>query len=204
MRIREFIIEKTLYHGTSRNRAISIMKDKHLVPGVGSFVTQMYDEDPDIEDLVFAADKQEISKAVTAMMSAVEHDLGKRFHDITEEEIQKFGAIIVIKDGDEYFDYRGEDDENYWGEQPTTVEPGDYFSKDYQGVNYVLTSKKLIRFLKKMDFWPIDYPFFKAPKSKRELLIKQSIKRYGDDMRQQIIAKVNTLDDSEVAKYLKV
>lgn len=203
MRAFEIIIEKTLYHGTSRSRATSIMKDRHLIPGIGDFVSQMYDEEPDMEDLVFAADKQEISKAITAMISAIEHDLGKGFHDITEDEIQKFGAIVVIKSGDDYFDHREEDDENYWGEHPSTVEPGDYFSRDYQGVDYVLTGKKMIRFLKKMDLWPINYPFFKAPKANRELLIKKSIKRYGDDMRQQIIAKINTLDDSEVIKYLK-
>lgn len=204
MRAYEIIIEKTLYHGTSRSRAISIMKDRHLIPGVGDFVSQMYDEEPDIEELVFAADKQEISKAVTAMISAIEHDLGKGFHDITEDEIQRFGAIVMIKGGDDYFDHREEDDENYWGEHPPTVEPGDYFSRDNQGVDYMLTGKKLIRFLKKMGFWPINYPFIKTPKANRELLIKQSITRYGDDMRQQIIAKINTLDDGEVIKYLKV
>lgn len=196
------LFEKTLYHGTSKNRAMSIKKHG-LVPDVGDFVKQMYNEPGmDYEDLAFATDKQSISKAVTAMMSAIEHDKGKGFHDVTEDDIIKYGAIAVIKYGDESFDNRDIDDEDYYGEYPSTVEPGDYYSRDNEGVDYVLTGKKLISFLKKHNFWPIPYPLFAAPKANREQLIRLA-KKMHPERKNDVLNKVMGLSDSEVEKQLK-
>lgn len=194
--------EKTLYHGTSKKRVQSIKKHG-LIPDVGDFVKQMYDEPGmDYEDLVFATDKKSMSKAVTAMMSAIEHDKGQGFHDVTEDDIIKYGALVVIKYGDESFLNRDIDDEDYYGEYPSTVEPGDYYSRDNEEIDYVLTGKKLISFLRKYDFWPIPYPFFAGAKAKREQLIRLSKKMYPE-RKDEVLSKIMSLSDKEVEQYLK-
>lgn len=200
---KKIVFEKTLYHGTSRKRSHDVKK-YGLIPDVGSFVKQMYDEPGvDFEDLVFATDKEQIGKAVTAMMSAIEHDLGKDFHDVTEDEILKYGAIVVIKYGDESFYNRDIDDENYYGDYPTTVEPGDYYSRDNEEIDYILTGKKLIAFLRKHNFWPIPYPMFDASKAKREQLIRLGKKLYPEQ-KDEILNKVMGLSDKDVEQLLKV
>lgn len=135
---------KTLYHGTLKSNLPSIMK-YGVEPRTGKFTKVSYDEyiDSGIElpELVFAADKTGLQKTISAIMGAMRLDN----IDITMESFLENAALIVFKKGEEYFQYRTEDSLD--NEYPT-VEPGDYY-REYNWVpDYVLTGKKLLRFLR--------------------------------------------------------
>lgn len=170
-------IAKTIYHGTSINRARQIMKED-LIPQAGSWVQNTYGLDIDLEsdneyyegwneppifDLVFGADKETISSVIGGMKSSIAAETGKKFHEITEEDIRALGAVVVVKDGDNYFKQRPARDsseEKDWyyyeeGERYPTVEPGDYYSEQQVPASYILTGKPLIRLLKRYDSWPL-------------------------------------------------
>jgi hypothetical protein len=190
---------KTLYHGTSIDNVKSI-KQKGLIPPVGPWVERAYghsmDLDPDSEDyggsyespvfdLVFAADKQELSKALGGITSSVAHKLGKNFHDVTDDEIEHYGALVVMRDSAKYFersapiDRQGDTigegtlDQDQLERYPT-VEPGDYFSEQIQDPSYILTGKPMIRLFRRYGIWPRLWgpDRRRIEKNKREQLIK--------------------------------
>jgi hypothetical protein len=165
IKLKSLLVEKTLYHGTISDFVPSI-KQHGLLPTVGEFVKNAYagsvdnidDEINDyLKELVFATDKKQLDKAVTAITAQVGIKLNKDFHSVTDEEFRLHGALAIIKDGDSVMKHRPPDDENYYGQHPFTVEPGDYFSDDYVNVDYVLTKDKLISFLKRLSRWPRKY-----------------------------------------------
>jgi hypothetical protein len=148
MHIKEIITEstpKTLYHGTIKKNLPSIMK-YGVEPRVGDFTRDAYWEYKDagieLPRLLFAADKRGLRKCISAIIGAMKSS----GIQITPENFYEHAVIVVFKQGEEYFDYRSDDDlEN---EYPT-VEPEDYYRKYNWVPDYYLTGKKLLTFLRK-------------------------------------------------------
>ena len=106
MEFKQWLFEKTLYHGTIVDFEPTIRKyglqggwhepDK-------TFVGHMYDDYGDIkrtedDDVVFMTDKQEIHKAVNAMTFQISRKLGRDFHDVSDNDIRNHGLLVIIKD----------------------------------------------------------------------------------------------------------
>jgi hypothetical protein len=201
IKLKSLLVEKTLYHGTISDFVPSIKKHG-LLPTVGEFVKHAYAGSVDnidaeineyLKDLVFATDKKQLDKAVTAITAQVGIKLNKDFQNVTDEEFKQYGALAIIKDGDSVMShYYPKDDENYYGQHPLTVEPGDYFSDEYVNVDYILTKDKLISFLRRLGSWPRkygpDYNKFRiegklAPESIQEIKKYDIKKHYNIDMR---------------------
>jgi len=210
IKLKLLLYEETLYHGTTIDAAKNIKK-QGLIPVRGDFVSTAYggeyDSDSDFEDnvpeLVFAADKKNLSKAVSAATHHVGKKLNKDFHSVTDEDFIRYAAIIKINDGESSFSRRPEGDENYYGTHPTSVEPGDYYSENYVGVDEILTGKVMIKVLKRYGLWPRDYGDTKSQETinqKKDFLIKYHLKS-PKLPKQDIISKVMSLTDKEVNRW---
>jgi hypothetical protein len=115
---KQILNEKTLYHGTIIQNLPSIQQNG-LMPTIGDFVKNMYAGAVDgdvmdyLEEILYATDKKQIDKARTAIVYQIANKLGKTYHSVTNEEFEKYGALAVVKNGDEYFDFHSEKDQYY-------------------------------------------------------------------------------------------
>ena len=180
MKYREIInesIPRTLYHGTLRRLVPAIM-NIGLEPNVGDFTKHAYDESInagiELPELVFAADKQGLRKCISAIVGALRQD-GIKYN---ADNLYRYGAIVVLKLGEEYFEHRDEDDENYYGEYPETVEPGDYYRRYGIKPDYFLTGERLRIFLKRNNA----FTYIFEPKTIREILISSAKKENNLEM----------------------
>ena len=202
IKLKQLLLEKTLYHGTIIDNVPSIEK-YGLMPTVGKFVKDAYEDDivgcggnPEdyLKDLVFATDKEQLDSAVTAITAQVSKKLGKSFHDVTDEDFIKYGALIKVYDGENYFQHRPEGDENYYGQHPHSVEPGNYYSEDYIGADEILTGHNMIRVLRRYGLWPRLYGFTAGNlKWLRTELIRLALKYHKDKPKDTIIKAVMNL-----------
>jgi hypothetical protein len=217
MNFREFINlqEKTLYHGTVLDHEPS-MRKIGIVGTVGPFVQSAYGDDdhPDFtddDDLAFAADKSSLGKAVTAMIYQIGHTLGKDLHDVTDNDIRNHGLIVKINDQDDSIPQRPNrnDGKNNSGsdydytDYPRAVEPGDYYASQLPAHQF-LKGTTLIRFLKRMNEWPRNWGPAN-PKSQNHLkgkLTNLALKHHPDKPKQDVLAKVHSLNRSELIKHL--
>jgi len=211
------IREETLYHGTSLDNLGSI-KELGLSGELGDFVQDSYGmdmDDDELEGITFAADKNSISSAAGAIRYHVGKKLDKWLSDVTEEDIKKYGMLVVIKDiekpkDDKYFDYKENDDggwhqrpnnqsdEGYYSSYPPSVEPGDWFVQDGSGYDIILTGKKMMKVLRALG--GLD----DLKSNDRRELIKYAVASYGSKRTtKEIVDKVKSLTDAEVKYYLK-
>jgi len=150
--------EKTLYHGTLIDNVPSIQVNG-LIPTIGEFVRDTYTgaSEMDIEDyvqeLVFATDKKQLSNAVTAITAQIAKKLKKSFHDVTDDDFLKYGALAIIKNGDKIFDYKSDDDNDYRSNS-ASIESGDYYSDEIVEPDFILSGNKLGTYLKKFNLFP--------------------------------------------------
>lgn len=128
---------KTLYHGTLIFNLPAIEKEG-LIPLAGDFTKHFYN-DIDVPELVFATDKKNLKKALTAIVG----HLNRQGITPTTNNLEKYGALVVLKHAENDFEK-----ENEYTEYPT-VEPGDYYSSEEQIPNHILTGKKMMRFFRK-------------------------------------------------------
>lgn len=210
IKLKQLITEKTLYHGTLIDNASDI-EQFGLIPSVGEFVKNAYDMsgysdegeeiDPDdyLQDLVFATDKEQLDKAVTAITAQIAHKFNKGFHDVTSQEFIRNGALVIIKDGDSAMTHRNSDqDETH----PHTVEPGDYYSENHIPVDYVLTGNKMIAILKRYGVWPRNYQFADVDvNDKMDVLIKAAIRRNPTRTKEEILKIIKTWDNKTIDSY---
>lgn len=167
---------KTLYHGTLKKNLPSIMK-YGVEPNAGDFTRNAYIEYEEagieLPELVFAADKQGLQKTISAIWGAMENN----GIPITKENFFKHAAIVVFREGEDYFEYNPDE----FSDNPyPTVEPEDYY-REYNWVpDYALTGKKLLRFLRKHDI-NLEYGFGNLdPESKKSKLIRNIVKKYPE------------------------
>lgn len=156
---KSFLTEKTLYHGTIITNLPSIEK-YGLLPTIGSFVADMYSGAVDgdimdyLEELLYAADKKRLKASKTAIIHYISKHLNKSFHSVTDEDFERYGALVVIKNGEDYFKFHSEKDYEY-GRAPLGVEVGDYYTKEEIIPDYILTGKKMTKFFRKFGLFPI-------------------------------------------------
>jgi hypothetical protein len=203
-------IAKTLYHGTALQNIDSI-KQTGLVPSVGSFTANAYDEYTDagheLPELVFMADKQRIHTAITAMMAAVAASLGRRsLHEITLDELTRYGALVVIQEPDQSdVMQRPEEYDSNWEMQHSdthiTAEPGDHYSEDSQSASYVLTGQKLVKFLQQRGEWPPMKAggFEDQSAFMKQKLVENGIKTYRQKYPQMPVAQIKEMVEKKIA-----
>ena len=190
-------IGRTLYHATLRKNVPSILAHG-LWPSIGEFTKQAYfeDDDEDFSELVFAADKQGFHRC----LSAIYGWLRQENISPTFENIIRYGAIVILYEGGDYFKHKSEDDirdEN----DPLQVEPGDYYTDRTVRVSSVLTGKKLASFINRMIGTGriLRYNDFDAsPKITRNYLIRKMIFLLGKDQTQKVVSAVQVMSDRDV------
>lgn len=165
-------ISYTLYHGTIVDNKDSIER-YGLEPQVGRWVEEVLhgtgldweEESMDDHGLVFAADKSRLDMATYAMMQHISYKIGKSTWDITEDDIVSHGMIVIIKDGEEYFQKRPADEDawhymrediEYETKNPLiAVEPEDWFSTEGAPADIILTGRKLLSYIKRRGTYPL-------------------------------------------------
>ena len=153
---------------------------------------------------IYLADKESLGSSVSAMIKQVGFMLNKDANDVSDEDIKRYGLLAVIRDAEEMVNYYNPNEEDSWDERPAQAEPGDYYALDNLGVDYVLTGKKLINFLKSHNEWPLKgWSFRKDTKGLKEKLIKLVRRAHPKRDVQEIIEKVNSLSKTEIESYLK-
>ena len=206
------IAARTLYHGTCRFHEDSI-RSLGVIPQAGDFVSDAYREYTDagveLPELIFATDKEQIGKAITAMVNCISVNLNKGFHDVTNDDILKHGMLIIFrgeagegrpeKSGLQYAPDKDDRAYDYLRNDYPTTEPGDYFSEDKLLPDNILTGTTLVRFLKRMGKWP----WKMDDRYMRERLIRLVINKHPERSRQEVLNKINTLSSEEIKKYLK-
>jgi len=157
---------RTLYHGTSINNYDSI-KNIGLVPDTGDFVSDSYAgeyEAAGVEfdpvDVTYATDKQGLQRAVNAMEYAVGKMLNKNWGEVTSNELKSYGMLVIIKEGEDMFEHRPEEEIGPWGDwqgetdnRYPSVEPGDYYSEGNVGPVQILIGNKMEKFLRRFGVW---------------------------------------------------
>jgi hypothetical protein len=149
--MKQYLAERTLYHGTLIDHKDSILS-LGLIPSVGDFVDWAYgnEEDMEMPELVFMADKKQLQSAFNAITHHVANKLDKSPYDVTSNDIRSHGMLAVIKNVDDIdgMPHRPSHTPSSWEEHPYSVEPGDYYSEDLVYVDFVLTGQKLVDFMK--------------------------------------------------------
>jgi hypothetical protein len=206
-------VARTLYHGTTVDNEASIRKIG-LVGGIGGFTEWAYGEyqeaGEELEDLVFAADKRGLGKAINAMTHHVGAKLGKNFHDVTDNDILNHGLLVIIYDTEDSVEQRPEDDENYYGQYPLHVEPGDYYSESL-GADKFVKGRQLVRFLNSYGLWPVQSSGGESGqpidpvwvKKMRGWLIGLAYQNYPEKSKQEIMDWIQGLSDKDVMKYYR-
>lgn len=199
IRFSEWLMERTLYHGTIIDNLDSI-QSLGLQGNVGQFRKTMYNELPEeeIPEIVFTADKKHIKAATTAMISHIGNKLNKDFHSVTDNDILNHGLLCVIKDGERYTQ------QHDGGEQhPYSAEPNDYYT-DQLHTDYFIKGRSLIRFLRRINQLPRDWGFVNSDENlMRGELIKLAISVHPDKTKEEIIQKVQSLTIKDVKDHLR-
>jgi hypothetical protein len=160
-------------------------------------------------EIAFAADKEEISKALGGMIAAIAAESGKNFHDVTDEEIRHQGALLLMYEAEEYWKHvpkeereREQWEQEQWGEGRSypTAEPGDWISEEGQGVDVVLTGEPMIRRLRQGGAWPRDWGPDKE-RNRRELLIKVLRQQNPQATAEQAVQRVDELSPGQLEDY---
>ncbi len=206
---------RALYHGTSIDNYDSI-KNIGLIPMTGNFVSDSYSGDYeaaevefDPTDITYATDKNSLQKAVNAMQYAVMKMLNKEWGEVTSDELKSYGMLVIIKEGEDQFEHRPEEEEGPWGDwqgetdnRYPAVEPGDYFSEYGAGPVEILIGNKMVSFLKRNGVWPVNY---------REELLTMAIRYHikentekKDNIIKEVTEKINNMNDQEINQTYKL
>lgn len=204
-------VARTLYHGTTVDNEASI-RQHGLVGQVGSFVDQAYGGDEygnayELPELVFAADKEGLGRAVTAMVHHIGVKLGKNFSSVTDNDILNHGLLVIMKEmevGEYGLKYRPEGDENYSGRHPHHVEPGDYYAEELQADQFV-KGRQLLRLLERYNQWPRVWGSGDSARLKklRGWAISMSLRQYPEKSKQEVIDRVNKEPAHKLEQYLQ-
>ena len=202
-------VARTLYHGTTVDNEASI-RQIGLVGGVGRFTEWAYAENleagEDLPEIVFAADKGGLGKAVNAIVHHVGEKLGKDFHDVTDNDILNHGLLVIIYDTEDSIEQRPEEDENYYGQYSSHIEPGDYFSEEMTADKFV-KGRQLLRLLERYGQWPRTF----GPQSTehtnvnkmRGELIARWLSQNPGKTKQEAINLVRDLPVAKVVQYFR-
>ena len=155
--------ERMLYHGTIIDNVKSI-KDIGLYPSVGAWVKDTYGTSYDMDDIpevLFAADKEGIEGAMGGVIAQIGYKLGKSYGDVTEDDVERYGALIKIEvEPDDESDEYDEDEQGwvkakemgdmgYYESYPPQVEKGDWFTTSPADAKQVITGRGIMKVLRR-------------------------------------------------------
>lgn len=197
-------LEVTLYHGTVVDNEDGIRR-YGLTPRTGDFVRSAYGDDyknhfDGEHDAVYFADKADLGKATTAMVTAIAKKLSKYESDVTDTDIIAYGLLCVVEDPDRTTPQRDEDEEGH----PQFVEPRDYYSQQTVRPNRIVKGQALVRLLKRYKAWPVTWTLKKLSGKEnsymRGKLSAAAIKQHADRTPDEVRKKVDSLPptDAEV------
>ena len=203
--------ERTLFHGTIVDNEESI-KQIGLVADdkPGAFVQHAYGgelPEGEMEGMIFMADKDRISAAVTAMVAHISNKLNKDFHDVTDTDVRNHGLFVVIKDvepDEDYIRHKPEEEEGHYVDHPTTAEPGDYYAPEV-GIDYTIRGPVLLKFLRRLGIWPISPYADISPETENKMrgrLVALSIRAHPNKSKQEIIYRVKQVPAEELGDYI--
>lgn len=151
-----------VFHGTSRQNFGNIVSEG-LVPSTGAFVGSFYGgesgEEP--EDLLFFAKRDDLDRALGAMVFQVGKSMGSEwpYSTVTLDDVSRDGVLIAVDASPDMYEY----DRPEYGESkelmgeyreyetPTSVEPGDVWSRESQSPSLVMTGPALVRAIMEFD-----------------------------------------------------
>lgn len=193
--------ELSLYHGTCISNFESI-KNNGLIPQVGEFVSTMYDEQ-DNANLVFLADKAGMDKCLVAMIRAISVYIGKAFHEVTDDDIWKYGLLVKLKGsiGNTEVDveHRPNESSEIWemeNQNLNSVEPGDYYSEQNLMPDEFITRDKMFKVFHRYGILPRDYGGATV-KELQDSLINLYLHMYKVEDKKQVIDKVRSMTDKK-------
>ena len=191
---------RTLYHGTLRRLLPSIMSIG-LLPSVGEFTRYAYDEleaaGIELPELVFAADREGLDSCISAILGAM-RQVGI---EDTLENFFRYGAIVVLKHGEENFDHRTRNEKDY-KDYPETVEPGDYYSDYGIKPDFYIVGDRLRVFLRRHNIILDRFGVIDRSAGQTKLMTL-AIRKYPNKSRDEIINKIRSLSDREIKYFLK-
>ncbi len=200
MKSSELLLEntpRTLYHGTLRKFVPSIMAIG-LMPSLGEFTKWAYQEyeeaDIYLPELVFAADKEDLSHCVSAILGAMEQE---KIED-TIENFFRYGAIVVLKHASEDFSHHDYDEEH-----PVTVEPGDYYREFGIKPDFAIMGNRLRNFLRRNGVI-VDRHFFIDRISATTKIFQIASKQYPEKSKQEILNKIASLTDKQMRSIIRL
>lgn len=196
-----WIMERTLYHGTTIDHEPSIIRSG-LQPRVGDFIRSAYADYEDEFDYgdnqaVYFADKRDLKKSTTAIVSQIAVKLKKYPSDVTDRDIAAHGLLCVVNDAD--FPQAGDDGDP---SHPRFAEPWDYYSRDRVKPDRCIRGMALVRFLKSYGVWPVDWTLKDMSVGEinyaRGRLIAAAIKSHPDRSKEEIEKKVIAMKPKDV------
>jgi hypothetical protein len=140
-------------HGTLADHVPSI-KENYLTPDVSDYTKQFYGDD--VPEAVFMAAEGDPKRAFSSIRGQIGKKLGKHPADVTADDIEKHGALIVSS-GDNYDLYQMTEEgfaTNKMGghtEPLPQAEPGDWFSQTDMAPTGVLKGPRLVEFLRRRE-----------------------------------------------------
>lgn len=142
-----------VFHGTTKESLPSIF-EVGLVPSTGKFVSEYYnDEGVEFEELVYMANREDIERALNAMVFQVGKLKGYDwpFNKVTPQDVIQHGALVLISPTDAY---QAQEDQMSTGivddevtETPTGAETYDIWSRGGQSAESVITGPQLLQVL---------------------------------------------------------
>jgi hypothetical protein len=151
-----------VFHGTSRQNFGNIVSEG-LVPSIGAFVDSFYggEEGEESEDLLFFSKREDLDRAFGAMVFQVGKSMGSEwpYSTVTLDDVSREGVLIAVDASPDMYEY----DRPEYGESkelmgeyreygtPTSVEPGDVWSRESQSPSLVMTGPSLVRAIMEFD-----------------------------------------------------
>jgi|CryBogDrversion2_8_1035294.scaffolds.fasta_scaffold07684_2 hypothetical protein len=182
MKISQLISEsrpRTLYHGTLKEFVPDIL-DLGLLPRVGRFTAHAYDEYRQagipLENVVFAADRQNLGKCVSAIIGQMRHHY-PQWHwqhgpeELTADDFYHKAALLVLTAAEPRWQQHSD---HNMAQHPVTAEPDDWYIRGADLPNMVLTDDRLRNFLRRNSIRLADYGIH-DPNIDRAELIRQGL-----------------------------
>ena len=140
---RQWLKEVRLVHGTLADHIPSIRKN-WLQPGTSEYTKDFYD---DTKDTVFSAHENDVERAHSSIRGQIGKKLGKHPSQVTGDDIEKHGALVVTHSNDDTIQHDLHDPGAEYA--PPQAEHGDYYSHSDMEPTGFLKGKRLRSFLQK-------------------------------------------------------
>lgn len=150
--------EKLLVHGTLIGNMDSI-KDNWLKPKTGHLSKKFYGDN--LDNYLFLTDTDNLKAAVTAIKQHIANKLKKSVHEVSKDDIRKYGLLVLtrpespesvkkLNDDGSLSDL--ENNKYHPDEAPEHAEPGDYFTDEEMEPTGFVYGDSLVEILQNRGF----------------------------------------------------